>query len=246
VIYSDIKGVIFDLGSTLVEYENRSWADIGIEGQRLGYDALKEAGENDLPDFDIFNDRLEEIKNEFRVKARSELIEWKATDAPEKYFGELGLDNISEKSRDFIDVFYTRVRDQLTLEEGAVETLAALKEAGIKLGLISNTIFLRHQHEGDIEHFGLLPYLPFRIYSSEFGKRKPHADIFREGLHRIGLAAGEVAYVGDRYLEDVTGPLNVGMKAVLKHREGREYPETLPYGVSMIKALPELISMMNK
>ncbi|MCP4567066.1 MAG: HAD family hydrolase [FCB group bacterium] len=245
MIYSGVKGVIFDLGSTLIEYENRDWTEIALDGQRLGYKQLLDS-DHVLPDFETFNARLEEIKGEFRQVAISTLNEWNAIDAPTKLLTELGLENAKEQGWNFMEAFYSFIRDPLTVEDGARKTLKSLMARGFKTGLISNTIFEPHQHDVDIKMFGLMPYLGFRIYSTSFGKRKPHKDIFLAGLEEIGLTAEETVYVGDRFTEDVEGPLGVGIRPILKKRAGREYPDELPDGVVTINKLSELLDIVQK
>jgi HAD superfamily hydrolase (TIGR01549 family) len=245
VSFSQIKGVIFDLGSTLIEYENRSWIEVSYDGQKLAYGQLRNFNHN-LPDFKTFNNRLEEIKQKYREHAIRTLSEWRITNAPEKLLTELGLDNPKEESRRFIDAFYTVVREQLTECEGARDTLEELHNRRYKLGLISNTIFPGNLHEADLEKFGLIPYLGFRIYSCEFGLRKPHPDIFRAGLDKIGLTLSETIYVGDRYTEDIQGPRRIGMSAILKYRKGRDYPDPIPAGFPIIEKISELPDILRK
>ena len=55
-----------------------------------------------------------------------------------------------------------------------------------------------------------------------------------------GYAPGECLYVGDRYVEDIQGPTAIGMDAILKVREGREYPEEMPEAYACINSLAEL------
>jgi len=239
-----IKGIIFDLGSTLIEFESRSWDEMTDEGQRLAYDHLI-ASDHSLPDYESFNDRLEEIKNQYRAAAAESLVEWCALDAWRKLLLQLGLENPEEQSRRSIDLFYNVVRDGVVLCEGALVTLQALKREGYKVGLISNTIFPRWSHEVDLDNFGLTPYIDFRIYSSEFGYRKPHLSIFEAGLEKIGLPANETIYVGDRYIEDVEGPMKAGMSAVLKYREGRDYPDPMPEGFDVIDKLSDLLKILD-
>lgn len=241
---ASIKGIIFDLGSTLLEYENRSWFDVSYDGQSLAYGEMKHLN-HQLPDFETFNNRLEEIKNQLRKKALDTLIEWNAANAPARLFTELGIKNSEDEGRKFIDIFFRKVREQTTIIDGARQTLSEIKRSGYKTGLISNTIFAGYLHEGDIERFSIKEYLDFRIYSSEFGRRKPHPKIFKAGLEKIGLKPEETIYIGDRLNEDIEGPRSVGMGAILKYRKGREYPNPLPSDVPVVYELNELLDILK-
>jgi putative hydrolase of the HAD superfamily len=242
--YSSLEGVIFDLGSTLIEFESRSWDEMTIEGQRLAYKAITDS-DHYLPAFEIFNDRLEEIKNQYRTRAAETLIEWRTVDAFEDLLREFNLENIEDQSLRCIKAFYNHVREGIVLCEGALETLERLKQKGFKTGLISNTIFPGNEHEVDLDKFGLTPYIDFRLYSSDFGYRKPYPGIYGEGLKLMGSPAERVLFVGDRYMEDVEGPRKAGMRAVLKYREGREYPEPMPDGFYVIDEISELNKLLD-
>jgi putative hydrolase of the HAD superfamily len=235
-----IKGIIFDLGSTLVEYENKSWQEINLEGQRNGYDLLESTG-NSLPPWEEFNEKLEARKNVCRERARTEHVEWNVLTAITDTLTEIGVPDSVAAGQRFLDCFYTSVREQATVYDDSAETLEKIHEAGYKTGLISNTIFPGPYHESDLDRFGLVQYLPFRIYSCEHGYRKPHRSIFEEGLRRIGLPAEETMYVGDRYFEDITGPQNVGMAAALRFDPRREYPDPMPDGFLRLKTLSDLL-----
>lgn len=240
----EIKGIIFDLGSTLLEFESRPWEETTLDGHRRAYDHLV-GRDHQLPDFEAFNARLQEIKNECRTAAMETLKEWRSVDVFERLLTEYGLDNIHEQSVRSTDVFYGLVRERLVLCEGAGEALQELKGRGYRTGLMSNTIFPEYSHEVDLEHFGLKQYLDFRIYSSEFGYRKPHSTIYEEGLRRIGLPGSAVMFVGDRYIEDIEGPQQHGISPVLKYREGRKYPDPMPEGFPVIHSLTELLDILD-
>ena len=239
-----VKGIIFDLGSTLIEYENRPWPDMSLDGQKLAYETLI-APLPSAPNFESFHRRLEGIKDEFRIRARDSLWEYSAAEPPRQLFEEYGWPDAEKLSREFIDLFYTVVRTSLTVEEGARELLAEVKTRGYRLGQISNTIYPPEQHDKDLERFGLKAYFEWRIYSSTFGRRKPHPDIFRAGLERIGLSPEETVYVGDRYYEDVQGAQQAGMGAVLKYCAIRDYPDPMPDGFPVIHAIGELLTILK-
>src|SRR5690606_12172513 len=83
---------------------------------------------------------------------------------------------------------YCRTEAELVtpMREGALETLAALKARGLLLGVVSNTIqpgrFLSH----NTQRWGLSEFFDVRVYSSDVGVAKPHPEIFRVALERLG------------------------------------------------------------
>jgi HAD superfamily hydrolase (TIGR01549 family) len=232
------------LGSTLIEFEAQPWEETVLVGHRRAYDHLVNR-DHQLPDFETFNARLQEIITERRAVAMETLREWRSVDAFEKLLTEYGLDNVHEQSVRGWELFYELVRERFVLCEGANEVLRELKRRGYRTGLMSNTTFRGYYHEVDLEHLGLQQYLDFRIYSSEFGYRKPHPAIYEEGLRRIGLPGAETMFVGDRYIEDVEGPQKHGMSPVLKYREGRKYPDPMPAGFPVIHSLKELLDILH-
>jgi putative hydrolase of the HAD superfamily len=242
--YARIKGIIFDLGSTLIEFENRPWAETTLKGIDIGYRLLTEEGHR-LPPFDEFASSLMAGMDALRLRALETMMERQATDAPDIFFAELGLKDPKDISRRFMDKFYNAVTEQMTACEGAAETLSTVNERGYKTGLISNTPYPRANHEADLDRYGLKSFLDFRIYSSEVGLRKPHPDIFLAGREAINLAADEIIYVGDSYKWDVVGARQAGMKPVLIYWEGRDYPDPMPDGFPVIHRLPELLDLLD-
>ncbi len=244
MIYENIKGVIFDMGSTLVEFDSRPWTETMIIGQKYGYDRLTSMGIQ-LPDIEKFHQQLEVIKFENRDRAHETLDEWKIVAAFERHLREIGVSD-PEKNADILSVeFFKAVREIVEPLPGVTETLKTLSERGLKLGLISNTIFPPHEHDKDLDTFGMLQYIPNRIYSCEFGFRKPRPSIYEAGIKMLDLPAEEIVFVGDRYVEDVRGPQSLGMKAVLRYFEIREYPDPMPEGFPVIKQLPELLNIIK-
>ncbi len=98
---------------------------------------------------------------------------------------------------------------------GAVELLCALPELGIRVGVLSNSIFPSSQLRFEVERAGLTGRVGFLISSADLGWRKPHPRAFEAALERLGLDVGEVVFVGDRLLVDILGAHGAGMRAVL-------------------------------
>src|SRR4030042_6821581 len=83
------------------------------------------------------------------------------------------------------------------------ETLAALKDNGLKLGILSNTFVHGTSLEKHLQQLGVLGFFTVRLYSYEFPFRKPDARIFKAALERIGEPAENILYVGDRIDKDI-------------------------------------------
>jgi putative hydrolase of the HAD superfamily len=123
--------------------------------------------------------------------------------------------------------------------------LAALIGQGRSLGLVSNTFWSPAMHDADLARFGLLEYLPVRVYSCAAGMVKPHASVYRQALDLLDVAPPEAVFVGDKLAVDVAGPQKLGMKAILIASPFRTEsdPEITPD--AHIQTLAELPSLLT-
>ena len=113
-----------------------------------------------------------------------------------------------------------------------------LSDAGVRIGLISNT----HRCLASFQsHFELQAFVSATVSSSDHGLMKPHPSIFRAALQLLDVTPGEALMVGDSLTHDVEGALNVGMHAVLLNRGDGAAPKVAgDHGVPVIKSLHEL------
>jgi putative hydrolase of the HAD superfamily len=97
----------------------------------------------------------------------------------------------------------------------AAPLLFALRERGIKVGVLSNTIWTRAEHERIFDRDGLTDLLDGAVYTSEIPWTKPHPEAFRAALDAIGRPdpAGTV-FVGDRLFDDIHGAGALGMRTI--------------------------------
>jgi putative hydrolase of the HAD superfamily len=129
-----------------------------------------------------------------------------------------GMGGDSERAREAAEEM-TRAWEHahnFELYDDALPTLAALREHGLALGLVSNTgrdldAFVAH-HRLDVDAL---------LSSGAHGKTKPHPTIFRAVLERLAVEPGDAAMVGDSIDDDIEGARALGMRAILLDREGR-------------------------
>jgi putative hydrolase of the HAD superfamily len=96
------------------------------------------------------------------------------------------------------------------------ELFSWLRGQGIRIGILSNTIWPRERHEGIFARDEVLALIDGAVYTSEIAWTKPHAEAFRAALAAVGVSDPQRAvFVGDRPFDDIHGAQAVGMRAVL-------------------------------
>jgi HAD superfamily hydrolase (TIGR01549 family) len=120
----------------------------------------------------------------------------------------------------------------------ALETLAALRGRGLRLGIASNAPFPPAMLHRQLRVNGIEGAVDVAVFSSEVGRRKPAPELYQAALGRMGVDAVETLHVGDKVLEDYEGPRRLGMQAVLCTALARVPP---PEGIPTIGCLKELL-----
>ena len=93
--------------------------------------------------------------------------------------------------------------------------LTALREAGLKVGVLSNTLWPREWHRDWFARDGVLDLIDGDVYSSEIPWTKPSPEAFRAAMEAIGVSdPAACVYVGDRLFDDVYGAQNAGLRAI--------------------------------
>jgi putative hydrolase of the HAD superfamily len=94
--------------------------------------------------------------------------------------------------------------------------LDQLRGRGIKVGVLSNTVWPREWHEEIFARDGVLDLLDGAVYTCEIPWTKPHPEAFRAAMNAVGADdPSRCVFVGDRPFDDIYGAKQVGMRAVL-------------------------------
>jgi putative hydrolase of the HAD superfamily len=147
----------------------------------------------------------------------------------------------------FAWLWYEPLSRVATAEPKIKETLTALKNSGLELGIVSNTFVNGCSLEKHLEQEGILDFFTVRVYSYEFDFRKPDVRIFKIAAERIGEAVDNILYVGDRIDKDIRPALRSGMQAVLKNaytNNGKKIPKGA-WKINQLSELPGLIKKIN-
>src|SRR3984885_860603 len=108
-----------------------------------------------------------------------------------------------------------------------------LPAAGVKIGVLSNTMWPRSMHEQVFIRDGVLELIDGAVYSSEIEWTKPHPEAFHAAMTAVGVTdPAACGFVGDRPYDDVFGAKRAGMRAVLvPNSDVPAWPEAEPDAV---------------
>jgi putative hydrolase of the HAD superfamily len=242
----EIKAVLFDLGDTLLNFGRVKTARLFITGSSASYDFLKNLG---IP---VKHFTYHLCLNLIRLR----LHRW-AGNITGRDFDTLALlKKIGTKKGLTLDeqqwqhlawLWYEPLSKIAQVEPTIIETLSALKNLNLKLGIVSNTCVNACSLEQHLKELGMLDFFTVRVYSYEFPFRKPDVRIFKIAADRIGELSENILFVGDRINIDIKPALKAGMRAVLKAaytNYGRKTPKGT-WKINRLSELPNLIEKIN-
>jgi putative hydrolase of the HAD superfamily len=187
-----VRAVVFDWGGTLTPWHTIELAD-AWRACGLGGDAA---------------DRL--LAAEETVWARARATRRSGT--IDEVFAAAGVTAGPAE----LAAYYAWWEEHTYTDPDAQPLFAALHERGIAVGVLSNTLWPRTEHERVFRRDGVLALIDAAVYTSEIEWTKPHPEAFRAILAALGGIAPEHAvFVGDRPWDDISGAQGVGMRAVL-------------------------------
>ena len=241
-----IRAVIFDMGETLMRFVRPgggSWREFETPGIRGIYRYLIEQGHPIASHEDDFVEAMFARLAEGWQQSTGGHISLRATDwiAAGAADHALTLDEVA--LIEAAQRYALPIREGLRAAEGAAITLAALRDAGYRIGLISNTIWPAELHMEDLEEIGLLHYLEHLIFSGEIGIWKPSRQIFQHALGALGVAPEHAVFVGDNPREDIVGAHGAGMRAIWVRSP--EFPLGAVQPDAIIETLPELMPLLE-
>ncbi|HEX6178702.1 MAG TPA: HAD family hydrolase, partial [Thermoanaerobaculia bacterium] len=176
----------------------------------------------------------------------------------EHFLEHLGLDpaSFADEALDELELAYANAAVEVppAIVAGADTVLPALRERGLRIGLISNTgrtpgYALREILRGH----GLAEHIEVMVFSNEHGACKPQPSIFEELRRGLGVAYEEMMFVGDNLHVDVYGAQQCGIKAVHFEPPARGTAVAPPVGIegsvvpdARITRLEEVIDLVDR
>ena len=206
-----IRGVIFDLGMTLIQFTGdwdavleESWQSLADYLIDKGYHLDKERFVNAFRE--LFESRFYERTVDHIEQPTTMLFDQVMTQ-----FGHPDLpQEVIEKA---IEHFYSISEAHWTPKKGVKTVLDGLKENGLQLALISNAGDVSNVHrlldKGKLDGY----FHPILVSAAE-GIRKPHGGLYKKVLRAWKLPPEQIIMIGDSLMEDILGAQWAGMHQI--------------------------------
>jgi putative hydrolase of the HAD superfamily len=198
-LHPTVQAVIFDWGGTLT-----AWHDIDFHAESL---ALAQAVVNADHDIEVSRSLLHRAGDTIWGRSRDHQQSSTVADL----FTEAGLEHDPE----LLSAYYEFWEPHTLTDPDVVPLFEDLRAHGIKVGVLSNTIWPRAWHEAFFRRDGADHLIDGDVYTSEIAWTKPSPHAFRAAMDAVGATdPARCVYVGDRLFDDVWGAQNAGMRAI--------------------------------
>ena len=189
-----IKGVVFDLDNTLLDFMKMKEFAV-----KAAVKSMIEAGLE-----------VDEEKSYSEIISIYEQFGWENQKVFDVFL-EKSIGHVDNKFLAAGIVAYRRAREaNLMAYPNVNKTLMALAKSAIKMGLVSDApsreAWMR------IYYLNLYHFFDVVITLDDSGERKPSAKPFQMALDRMGLRPEETVMIGDWPERDVVGAQQIGMK----------------------------------
>jgi putative hydrolase of the HAD superfamily len=126
-------------------------------------------------------------------------------------FAQAGLDHDPELLRAYYDFWEPHTLTDLE----ARPMFEELRTMGLRIGVLSNTVWPREWHVGFFERDGVYDLIDGDVYTSEIPWTKPSPRAFESAMQAVGVSdPAACVYVGDRLYDDVWGARNAGLRTI--------------------------------
>jgi putative hydrolase of the HAD superfamily len=218
-----VEAVIFDWGGTLTPFHDIDWR----EPWRAFVAALDGVASPGLADL------LFTATDEWHLRARETL----AAFTIDEVMRDVGAMPTEAALRAFYDWWVPHTYT----DPEAEPLLRALRERGIRTGVLSNTMWPREIHDGYFLRDGVFDLFDATVYTSELAWTKPHPETFHTAMTAVGATdPAACVFVGDQLHADIWGAHEFGMRtAFVPHSTG--FP---PANITPDTTLPHLAALL--
>jgi len=225
MIKGRIRCILFDLGSTLwATVDKATWLSLEETSNLIAVEALLRFT-NDKEFSSMESQTLgtllrRSVEKRIRFGARQNPgYEPDFVLTTVEALQQLGISKANRKlGEDIYEALRIRIPNSRVLFDDTFSTLAALKQRGYILGVVTNRHYGGLPFYEDLQTIGLLDYFIYEhmAISADLGIRKPNPDIFMHALNGLSVQPEEAAMVGDSLKADIVGAKLLDILAIWK------------------------------
>ena len=209
-----VRAIIFDLGGTLLDYPN--WESEVAVRWRSTYRQLCASPRDGLPGEEEFVRALLDAETEHWRRVDTDHWSGPPSGLVLDGYRRMGRHLVEDEIVEILDACARALDGWAQPFPDAQPTLEYLRSRGYRLGLLSNTWWAAEWHNAHLATHGLDRYLDELVYTSDLPHSKPHTAAFQTIAGRLGVPHENCVMIGDRPIDDISGGLNAGMRAVFK------------------------------
>jgi putative hydrolase of the HAD superfamily len=240
-----IQAIIFDMGGTIetFEYTRELRLEATVVIQQKLLDACINLHLSNEELCDVISSGMDQYKH-WCLQTMEELPSQRVLS--QYVFKDYDIDaqKLSEISEELMFLIETRFYHR-TMRPEMPEVLEAIKQMGLKIGIISN-VNSHGQVPMNLKEYGIIDYFHPIVLSSEYGRRKPDPSIFHYAARLINAPTSQCAYVGDRIIRDIEGARRAGFGLAIQIHHDFDHGEndigyTPDAVIENMSELPEIL-----
>lgn len=116
---------------------------------------------------------------------------------------------------DKIELTFSRLCYKIKIKDNVINTLNYFKSLGIKMYILSNSMFSSKVIINELERMNINHYFDYVVSSSNYLFRKPSYMLFKAYIKKIGATNSSILMVGNDIDKDIVPASNIGMKSFL-------------------------------
>lgn len=235
------KAILFDLDDTLLSF--------GSSGKNIWKQCCEELIQQEKLSIELtpFLQTLFSVRDVYwsdpvRHKRGREDLKMARREIVEQTFDALHFENI-RLAHKLADRYTSMHEKSLHLYPGTHSTLEYILSKQIKMALITNGSSLAQRSK--LSRFELAQYFDAILIDQEFGKSKPHPQIFEAALISLSVGSEDAWMVGDNLLWDISGAQSLGIYSIWANYDKKppreDSPTTPDHTIYSIEQLVELL-----
>lgn len=230
--------ILYDVGDTLLEttgYEP-------LAGIRRLLSLAHTRDGRALPEAEAVLKLSLELNDVFETRCEGTALEYSQQAFQRLLYGHFGIR--FDRSPEEIELEYWKEALSFAPEPGVAHALEAVRRAGYRQAVISNTAVSEKTIRHELARHGLEEYFEFLVATADYGLRKPHHRVFTLALGLAGVTADRAWYVGNTLRYDVRGAAGAGLTPVWYNRVGQH--GELPAGALELAGWSDFVELLRE